>query len=201
MKKVIILISLLIVSLLPTFGRGMIDTALRSGEYKIYSDPEKKFVYINYLEKIYRTETVTTYVYYDYGANGRWSYKYLDHKLDTVPQYMTFRNSYTEDRKILESVYNNTLKIPTGVYERYRLSNKLMIAGWVDLSVGTGLAIIGGILYGTGLKNQNQAEVISGSVFLGTGGTLVGFSIPLLCFGDNIKRESNVNCEIFNLLR
>ncbi len=88
--------------------------------------------------------------------------------------------------------------IPACVYDRYQFGRTLMKAGWVNFGVGLGISAIGSILLVTNI-NHNDLQNKAGYAFNSIGGTLVVVSIPLLCFGDNAKREANVDYEVFNL--
>ena len=90
--------------------------------------------------------------------------------------------------------------IPKPILERYKYGNKLMNCGWINFSIGSVLTIVGGAVYGSGVKQNKINEVKSGITLLSVGGTFIGISIPLLCFGDNAKRQTNTDYETFNIL-
>ncbi len=199
MKRFLFFI-LFVISLVPNiFSQNwdIIGNAFKITE-KFYIDSSYKFVYVNYVEKIYNYKVKTIYAYFDYDpVNG--GYKRFEYKLDTIPKTYEFRNSYNITEKCLVGINNKTMKIPTPIYDRYIFGCQLMKAGWINFSIGTGIATIGGILYGVGAKNNNLNEIKTGGALLGVGGTIIGISIPLLCFGDNAKREANIDCKVFNL--
>jgi hypothetical protein len=178
---------------------NQIGNAFKIAE-KIYIDSTYKFVYINQVEKIYNYKIKTIYVYFDYDAiNG--GYKRFGYKLDTVPKTYEFRNSYNTTEKYVAVINNTTIKIPAPIYDRYVFGHTLMKAGWINFSIGTGIAAIGGILYGSGAKNNNLNKIKAGGALLGIGGTIFGISIPLLCFGDNAKREANTLLKTYDILK
>lgn len=95
--------------------------------------------------------------------------------------------------------------LPSYVYERYKFGNRLTTAGSVLISFGLFTAAIGGIflcsemLYGNNNKSNPSNIHIASVAMIAVGGTFVGISLPLLCFGDAAKREANVNYDMFNL--
>lgn len=93
----------------------------------------------------------------------------------------------------------NTKYVPDVVYDRYMFGHKLMKAGWINFGIGLSVAAIGGILLAA-KDDQTIPQIKAGDALLGIGGTLLSVSIPLLCFGDEAKREANVDYEVFNLL-
>ena len=94
-----------------------------------------------------------------------------------------------------------------------------MKSGWITLSIGTCVGIVGGILYSVGQYQPTQTLppgiiinplpqpstrtqiLTAGVVLLGCGSTIIGVSIPLLCFGDNTKREANTLFKTYNILK
>jgi len=201
MKRFFVLIFLTFISF-STFASEWdhIGNALKNIE-KIYVDSTYKFVYIEQAEKIYDTRQVLEYVYFDYDPHNVGGFKYFNHKLDTLPPTYEFYSIHSKTEKYLTTVNIFTTKIPAPVYERYLFGYSLMKAGWATFSIGTGVGLVGGILYGVGIKNHNVKEITAGSVLLGCGGAIIGVSIPLLCFGDNIKRETNTLFETYNILK
>lgn len=95
----------------------------------------------------------------------------------------------------------NTKYVPDVVYDRYMFGEKLMKSGWINFGIGLSVAAIGGILLvAKDVQTQTISQIKAGDALLGIGGTLLSVSIPLLCFGDEAKREANVDYEVFNLL-
>jgi len=83
-----------------------------------------------------------------------------------------------------------TYYMPIVVYNGYRAGDIRCKAGWVCLSVGAATVITGRILkQTTNEKYGDYLTIVGGSIF--------GVSIPLLVFGDHIKRESNMYNELF----
>lgn len=89
--------------------------------------------------------------------------------------------------------------IPQPIYERYTYGCKLMKAGWCNFGVGLALSIVGGFIYGNGVDKHDVAQVKAGTALLAGGGTLVSFSLPMLWFGDNMKRETNCLYRTINM--
>ena len=179
----------------------IIGNAFKTAE-KIYvdSDSTYNFIYVRYVEKRYNYKVKTIYVYFDYDPiNG--GYKRFEYKLNTIPETYEFRNSYNIIEKCLVGINNTTMKIPGPTYDRYMFGHTLMKAGWINFSIGTGITAIGGILYGVGAKHSNLNEIKAGGSLLGVGGTIIGVAIPLLCFGDNAKREANTLLKTYDILK
>lgn len=78
------------------------------------------------------------------------------------------------------------INMPTkSVLMNYQIGRNCFISGQVFISLGAVLSAAGGICYMTGYWE-------AGGVLCGVGGSFIGISIPLLCFGDHIKRECNM---------
>ena len=131
-------------------------------------------------------------------------YKHVDqeefekYKNDTnclfIRQYKTMTNLRYEYK------YSNK-SLPTPIYNRYMFGDELMKWGWVNFSFGSALTAVGGIIAGVGTNNGNVKQAQIGYGLIGVGGTLLSVSLPLLCFGDNAKRQANVDYEMFNLMK
>lgn len=121
-------------------------------------------------------------------------------KLYSIPETyssLVTRTVYKQNKDTVTNFYD--IVIPKPIYNRYLFGKQLMTAGWINFGVGIGLTAIGGVLYGTGLNSKNTNHINSGIAILSTGSALISVSIPLLCFGDNAKRESNTDFEMFEL--
>lgn len=80
----------------------------------------------------------------------------------------------------------NKINMPTkSVLMNYKIGRNCFISGQVFISLGAVLSAAGGICY----MNGNWE---AGGMLCGVGGSFIGISIPLLCFGDHIKRECNM---------
>jgi len=90
-----------------------------------------------------------------------------------------------------------TLEIPTTIYENYMIGKKCMTAGWTTFIMGTVFSCIGGICMGAAKVNPNASK--AGAGFLYVGGAFVAVSLPLLTFGDHIKRETNKDLKLWYL--
>ena len=104
--------------------------------------------------------------------------------------------------------YKN-IYIPSPIAEEYKFGVKCYRGGCITISIGVPLALVGGILMGTATSTRegakyisgkavktvetyvNQPQMVAGDVLLGFGCSLVAISIPLLTFGDHMKREAN----------
>ena len=77
--------------------------------------------------------------------------------------------------------------LPKVIYDEYMFGRRLTKAGVVTLSVSVPLSIIGVVC----ARNQNPNTRIAGYSMLGVGSAAFSCSIPLLCFGDHLKRTAN----------
>ena len=90
------------------------------------------------------------------------------------------------------------IRLSQPIYEEYKMGRTCYNVGSVFISIGLPLAFAGSIMMFVAKPNQpNQSNLITaGSVLLGVGGTFVSVSIPLLCFGDHMKRQANWNYKL-----
>lgn len=79
--------------------------------------------------------------------------------------------------------------VPSPILEEYRFGRRCYKGGCATISIGAPMAFVGGILMATAGKSTDQ--LLAGQVLLGVGCSLVSVSIPLLSFGDHMKREAN----------
>ena len=203
MKRLLSSILLIITLVVNLYAQdwNQIGNAFKMAE-KIYVDSTYNFVYVQHAEKIYEERPILEYVYFDYDDNPNvGGFKYFNHKLDTLPPTYEFYDVHFKTETYLAKENMRILKIPAPIYDRYMFGNTLMKAGWINFSIGTGIATIGGILYGVGAKNNNLNEIKAGGALLAVGGTIIGVSIPLLCFGDNAKREANTLLKTYDILK
>jgi len=96
--------------------------------------------------------------------------------------------NYDND-KFVQSII---LKPSFAVIENYRLGHNCFKAGSIMVGVGVPVMFVGALCVAGGNYGDNYAVMRAGYVLIGVGGTFVSFSIPLLCFGDHIKRECNM---------
>jgi len=122
---------------------------------------------------------------------------YYDGKV-SVPVYKTQKDQYgfVDKKEIIDYSYR---QVSAPVFEEYRFGRRCYNAGCVLISVGAPLSFIGGILLGCSMKADSKGQVyvsdqsafIAGEVFVCIGAPMVSVSVPLLCFGDHMKREAN----------
>lgn len=199
---------------------NQIGNILKNAE-KFYVDSSHNFIHVKYCETFYSTRIVPTYVYAEFSTDPNhpgFKYKYLDTKLDTLPSNYEFCYMGKTIEKHLTRADFKLAKIPVPVYNRYLFGCKLMKSGWITFSIGTCVGIIGATLYSIRINNYNYNYIpgvvpnveqnnlqtqlhVAGAVLLGCSGTIIGVSIPLLCFGDNTKREANTLFETYNILK
>lgn len=103
-------------------------------------------------------------------------------------------NDTIYNRQKLGGWYN----VPLELVDRYDYGCKLFKSGIVTISIGAGVSVIGGILYGCGLSSDNVGAMRSGLLFTSLGSGLIGVSIPLFCVGDKLKRKANKDLEAYD---
>lgn len=91
--------------------------------------------------------------------------------------------------------------LPYVVLDHYKFGKRCYKGGTILISVGAPLALIGGILAGVGAQNGDAVVSNAGYAISVLGGACVSVSIPLLCFGDNMKRDANREFRLFNTKR
>lgn len=92
---------------------------------------------------------------------------------------------------------NSISFVPETIVCNYKIGQKCYTAGAAIVSVGT-LCLVPGILLSAVGSTLDAKQI--GYGFLSVSGTLVGISIPLLCFGDHIKRETNMVYDVWSSL-
>lgn len=95
---------------------------------------------------------------------------------------------------------HNTQK-PKSIQENWQIGNNCYVAGACMISVGIISSAIGTLLYCTNMNEHGNVKTLNvGIGFISAGSTLVGVSIPLLCFGDHIERETTMINDVWNSL-
>ena len=130
------------------------------------------------------------------------TYQKLHIETDGFVHYNTIRYC-TSGYRINDTIYNGQqfngwYHVPFEIVDRYDYGCKLFKSGIVTISIGAGVSVIGGILYGCGLSSDNVGAMRSGLLFTSLGSGLIGVSIPLFCVGDNIKRQANKDLEAYD---
>jgi len=119
--------------------------------------------------------------------------------------YLGFPYTICDTTKVLTGDLETSVliaSIPKPIYDDYQFGAELFNSGCVMITVGGLSGIIGGIMYGVGYKYNSrygQQLITAGVVMMGIGGTFVSVSIPLLCFGDHMKRNVNRDYKLYNL--
>lgn len=93
----------------------------------------------------------------------------------------------TQKEFITHHSTTETIQIPKVIYDEYILGKQLSKAGVPIISIGLPICIIGTIF----ACNTEPTKQAAGVALLGVGSSLVSISIPLLCFGDHLKRTAN----------
>lgn len=104
-------------------------------------------------------------------------------------------NSYIEYVKLYNLPSNvevrNRINMPSeSVLHNYIIGRRCFYSGKVFVSVGLLTSIVGAICIWQG--SYNTTAVTTGYTLLGIGSSFISVSIPLLCWGDHIKRECNM---------
>jgi hypothetical protein len=137
------------------------------------------------------------------------SWDYLDH----ITRYSEVRsiNNWIEDDGLVSDTtyneyrtftyhvvitnYNIQTKIhrPTqSVLANYHIGYNCFEAGKTMVLVGVPISFIGAMCICGGINDNNYDACTAGYALLGIGGTFISVSVPLMCFGDHIKRECNM---------
>lgn len=154
-------------------------------------------------DELYEYSNIMTYQCYE-EYNFRFRNEIYDSTTDYVfiKQYKDIwdfkKNEYYTQ---LDSVPLNEIKIPKVIYDEYKMGASLFKCGKVFVGVGIPFVFSGMLLQVHGIKRMNEDAIIAGSVFYGIGGTCISVSIPLLCWGDHLKRTSNKDYKLYNLLK
>jgi len=119
---------------------------------------------------------------------------------DSTPKRVYKGNFYGEDRYEIQYDilgYNSTY-LPAPIVEEYKFGVKCFKTGGVFITIGAPMAFIGGILWGCATETNKNGQVtvnngllVAGEVLVGIGASMVSVSIPLLSFGDHMKRDAN----------
>lgn len=112
-----------------------------------------------------------------------------------------YRMTPYEVRDIIGYEKKLVMKCPSVIYDNYKIGDRCYKAGWATFISASIMTIVGGIVYGTGIEKNNIESSKAGVAVLSAGSSLIGISIPLLCFGDHIKRETNMNYELWNYMQ
>ena len=83
--------------------------------------------------------------------------------------------------------------LPKVIYDEYMLGRRLTKAGIVTLSVSVPLSVIGVAC----ACSPNPKTNIAGLSMIGIGSAIFSCSIPLLCFGDHLKRTANKDYTLY----
>lgn len=154
-------------------------------------------------DELYEYSNIITYHYYEED-----SIRFRNEIYDVTTDYVFIQKykdiGYFEEDGYytqLHSVTLNEIKIPKVIYDEYKMGTSLFKCGKVFVGVGIPLVFSGMLLQVHGIKRMNEDAIIASSVFYGIGGTCVSVSIPLLCWGDHLKRTSNKDYKLYNLLK
>lgn len=197
MKRFLAAIALCLVCAIG-YGQASWDAIGRTIKGSIVYDTFGKTTYVGTLDVTMETIKTTRYVYLD-TINGGYSYE--NEFYETHPFGYQFVREWSVMKQIpTDTTFRQTATLPTCIYNRYKLGERLTLSGWINFGVGLGLSLIGGVLLTRQDGNIPQQGKV-GTAFLGAGGALVSISIPQLCFGDHIKREANVSLQIYEQLQ
>lgn len=118
-------------------------------------------------------------------------------------QQTTQVGQYVSSTQFVLKTSSLNLEVPQVIWNEYQQGCNLYKGGIVSISVGCGLAALGSILYCSAIASPDSSEsaAVGGLVLSSLGSSLVGISIPLLCWGDHLKRTANKDMELFSILK
>ena len=112
----------------------------------------------------------------------------------TYKEYRTFTyhvvivNYNNSEKWIRNNIYPPT----KSVLSNYHIGHNCFAAGKAMVLVGVPISFIGAMCICGGINDNNYDACTAGYALLGIGGTFISVSVPLMCFGDHIKRECNM---------
>jgi len=106
----------------------------------------------------------------------------------------TINCRYNLSKKYIE-FYPKEIKyeIPKTIYDNYMIGTRWINAGVAFMTIGIFTSIIGLCI----MEDYTEASTTMCAI----GGTCISIGIPLICFGDHIKRECNMTYELYNLTK
>lgn len=111
---------------------------------------------------------------------------YKEHRIFT---YKAVIANYNNSEKWIR---NNIYQPTKSVLSNYHIGHNCFEAGKAMVLVGVPISFIGAMCICGGINDNNYDACTAGYALLGIGGTFISVSIPLMCFGDHIKRECNM---------
>lgn len=106
-------------------------------------------------------------------------------------------NEFSDTTVYKVQLLSANTKCPYIVEQNWEIGHKCYVSGAWIFTVGTISSIVGGAFM---LADKSIDGMKIGTGFLSAGGTLIGVSIPLLCFGDHIERETTMIQEVWESL-
>ncbi len=131
-----------------------------------------------------------------------WNQLYREYRLGTsdatysdgVLKSSVYRTYGTSDAEIRESV---SIPLQAPIYEEYMMGSRCVKAGAAFITVGAAMSLIGGIVMATVRPETSSKGTTAinpaGIALISVGGTFITISLPLLTFGDHMKRDANWN--------
>lgn len=117
-------------------------------------------------------------------------YTFSTSKLTQIPyDHVLYKYAYKERQEFFQ--------VPIQVYDDYLIGEKCFNYGKAFIIFGSISTVVGGCVYAIGAKHNKINEMKTGTGIMCGGSTLIGISIPLLCFGDNMKRATNREYKIY----
>lgn len=116
---------------------------------------------------------------------------HITHKVDFSKNYSEYIKSYNDQKWLSKAIYMPS----SAVLYNYRIGYNCFKAGQITMGIGVAISFIGAMCVVGSVKMDNRDNwdaCDAGYALLGIGGTFISVSIPLLCFGDHIKRECNM---------
>lgn len=129
-------------------------------------------------------------------------YQYRDTVISCAHGYFETPNKFilTKYEDYSKPNYALVTYIPKQILDDYKVGYRCYKAGSTFISIGAFAAFFGEVIYRNGLRHNNPDGIRYGAALLYTGGSFISVSIPLLCFGDNMKRSCNRDYKTYKLL-
>lgn len=120
--------------------------------------------------------------------------------VDTVIYHDTTYNEYrTFTYHAVVEKYDNNAYVQTKIHRptqsvlaNYHIGTNCFTTGKTIVGISIPVMFVGVMCLAGGMYDDNYNARCAGYAIMGVGCTLISVSIPLMCFGDHIKRECNM---------
>ncbi|MBP5319201.1 MAG: hypothetical protein J6Y77_07350 [Paludibacteraceae bacterium] len=119
------------------------------------------------------------------------------YNIPTYDEYMVPSNELNDENwtfysteKVLDGHKN--VCMPTPVYEEYKMGFELYKGGFITFGVGAAVGLAGGICFLAAGDSKNPTVVRQvGAGLCSVGAFSIAIGVPLICWGDFMKRDAN----------